>query len=216
MSSIKLIVGLGNPGAKHEADRHNAGFWFVDALARAHGAGAFAAERKFHGEVCQATIAHRGVRLLKPTTFMNRSGQAARAVLDFYKLEAEEVLVVHDELDLPPGTARLKRGGGHGGHNGLRDLIAHMGKEFMRLRVGIGHPGSREQVVGFVLKAPGREEAQRIDDALRESLNAVELLLREGEQKAMNQLHSRANAPAPPKAAQEASSADETQKKETH
>ena len=195
MSTIKLIVGLGTPGPKHESDRHNAGYWFVEDLARAHGAGAFASERKFLGDVCQATIGARGVRLLKPTTFMNRSGQSVRAMIDFYKIEPEEVLVVHDELDLPPGTARLKRGGGHGGHNGLRDLIAHLGKSFMRLRVGIGHPGSREQVVGFVLKAPGKQEAQRIDDALRESLKAVELLLREGEQKAMNQLHTRANAP---------------------
>ncbi|MEO0420721.1 MAG: aminoacyl-tRNA hydrolase [Pseudomonadota bacterium] len=195
MSNIKLIVGLGNPGPKHEADRHNAGFWFVDDLARANGAGSFASERKFLGDICQASIATRNVRLLKPTTFMNRSGQSVRAVIDFYKIEPEEVLVVHDELDLPPGTARLKRGGGHGGHNGLRDLIAHIGKQFMRLRVGIGHPGSREQVVGFVLKAPSKKEAERIDDALRESLSAVELLLREGEQKAMNQLHTRANVP---------------------
>ncbi|MEO0972927.1 MAG: aminoacyl-tRNA hydrolase [Pseudomonadota bacterium] len=197
MSAIKLIVGLGNPGPKHEYDRHNAGFWFVEALARLGGAGAFASERKFLGDVCQASIATRNVRLLKPTTFMNRSGQSVRAVTDFYKIDPGEVLVAHDELDLPPGTARLKRGGGHGGHNGLRDLIAHLGKDFMRLRLGIGHPGSREQVVGFVLKPPGREEAARIDESLRESLSAVELLLRDGEQKAMNQLHSRANAPTP-------------------
>jgi PTH1 family peptidyl-tRNA hydrolase len=195
MSTIKLIAGLGNPGPKHEQDRHNAGFWFVDALAAAHGA-SFANESKFHGELCQASIASRGVRLLKPSTYMNRSGQSVRAVTDYYRIDPEEVLVVHDELDLPPGTARLKRGGGHGGHNGLRDLISHIGRDFLRLRIGIGHPGDRNRVVGFVLQAPGRQEAVAIDDAIRASVDALSVLLRDGEQKAMHQLHSRASAPA--------------------
>ena len=193
MSTIKLIVGLGNPGAKHEKDRHNAGFWFVEALAATHGA-RFGNESKFLGELCQANIASRGVRLLKPLTFMNRSGQSVRAVIDYYRIEPEEVLVAHDELDLPPGTARLKRGGGHGGHNGLRDLISHIGRDFARLRLGVGHPGDRNRVVGYVLQPPGRDEAVAIDDAIRASLDAMVVYLRDGEQKAMHQLHSKATA----------------------
>jgi PTH1 family peptidyl-tRNA hydrolase len=196
MNSIKLIVGLGNPGARHERDRHNAGYWFVDDFARAYGA-SFASESKFQGDACQANVAHRPVRLLKPTTFMNRSGQSVRAMTDYYRIAPEEVLVVHDELDLPPGTARLKRGGGHGGHNGLRDLISHIGRDFYRLRIGVGHPGDRNKVISFVLQPPTRAEETLIDDAIREGLSAVALFLREGEQKAMNQLHTRANAPRP-------------------
>ena len=138
--TIDLIVGLGNPGSKYEQTRHNAGFWFVEEIARLKGAH-FRPESKFSGEVCKLVLEGRDVWLLKPDTFMNRSGLSVHKLASFYKIPVENILVAHDELDLEPGTARLKTAGGHGGHNGLRDIIAQMGKEFHRLRIGIGHPG---------------------------------------------------------------------------
>jgi len=184
-----LIVGLGNPGPKHAGDRHNVGFWFVDQLA-AHAGGRFAAESRFEGEECRLTLPGRPVRLLKPSTFMNRSGRSVRKVLDYYGLSPEQVLVVHDELDLPPGTARLKKGGGHGGHNGLRDIVATCGPDFLRLRLGIGHPGHKDLVTDYVLHAPGKAERALVLDAMAAALTAVEILAASGPDKAMQQLHT--------------------------
>jgi len=189
-NALKLVVGLGNPGPRYEQTRHNAGFWFVDLLAE-RARGRFAADSRFQGEVARITLAGDELRLLKPTTFMNLSGQSAGAVARFFKLAPEQLLVVHDELDLPPGTARLKRGGGHGGHNGLRDLIRHMGADFWRLRVGIGHPGDRDQVVDYVLTRAPAEEEKAIRATLEDALAAVEKMLAQGAERAMHQLHSR-------------------------
>jgi len=152
--SIKLIVGLGNPGQKYEGTRHNAGFWAVDAIA-ATLAGHWAEERKFRGAVSRVMVDGVDVRLLRPVTFMNRSGQSVGPLAQFFKIAPEEILVIHDELDLPPGRMRLKCGGGHGGHNGLKDIQAALGSaDFWRLRIGVGHPGHRDAVVGYVL-TPG-------------------------------------------------------------
>ena len=184
-----LIVGLGNPGGEHAKDRHNVGYWFVDDLvAGLHGG--FRSDQKVLGDTCQLTIKSASVRLLKPTTYMNRSGQSVRRAMDYFRLEAENILVVHDDLDLPPGTARFKRGGGHGGHNGLRDLIAHVGRDFLRLRIGIGHPGRREQVSGYVLRPPLKGELPAILDALNEARRGVDILLGDGLEAAMHYLHT--------------------------
>ncbi len=147
---LKLIVGLGNPGPEHMLTRHNAGFWFVDALASNLG-GRFRSHTRFHGDFSRVQLCGQEITLLKPTTFMNRSGLAIRAISDYMKLPPEEILVAHDELDLPVGEARFKLGGGHGGHNGLRHTITHIGPAFWRLRIGIGHPGDRSPVIGYVL-----------------------------------------------------------------
>lgn len=190
MSSVKLIVGLGNPGKQYEQTRHNAGFWFVEEVARQYGV-QFRPETKFLGEVARVQSNGLDVWLLKPTTFMNRSGQSIQALAKFYKIEPEAILVAHDELDLDPGVARLKKGGGHGGHNGLRDTIAALStKEFKRLRLGIGHPGSRNDVVDFVLKAPSKTEFQQIEDASYEATRVLPDVLSGDMAKAMNQLHS--------------------------
>ncbi len=187
--SPQLIVGLGNPGQEHERDRHNVGYWFADSLA-ADGGQSFRADKKLQGEICQVGLGGSNARLLKPTTYMNHSGQSVRQALDYFKLDAERTLVVHDDLDLPAGVARFKRGGGHGGNNGLRDVINHCGRDFLRLRIGIGHPGSKGQVVGYVLRAPGRDELVQIEDALREARKALDVLMRDGLEKAMTALHS--------------------------
>lgn len=190
MTAIQLIAGLGNPGSKYEQTRHNAGFWFVDALARARGVG-FRLENKFHGETARLSLEGREVRLLKPLTFMNRSGQSVGALARFYRIPPDQILVVHDDLDLAPGTARLKRGGGHGGHNGLRDITSALGGNgFLRLRLGIGHPGQREQVVGYVLKKAPPEEQSAIEEAIDRSLAVMSLLVNDQWERAMNQLHS--------------------------
>lgn len=184
-----VIVGLGNPGPKHAGDRHNVGFWFADQLATHIGA-RFSAEQKLQGEECRGVLRGCPVRIIKPATFMNRSGQSVRRVVDYYQVPVDRLLVVHDELDLPPGVARLKRGGGHGGHNGLRDIIATVGPEFIRLRVGIGHPGHRDLVTDYVLHAPGKAEHRQLLDALAAALEAVEVLADAGLERAMQQLHS--------------------------
>ncbi|HLP98682.1 MAG TPA: aminoacyl-tRNA hydrolase [Sideroxyarcus sp.] len=187
---IKLIVGLGNPGKEYEATRHNAGFWWVDELARLHNA-SFKADSKFHGLVAKANLHGHEVFLLKPQTFMNVSGRSVGAVAQFYKIEAAQILVVHDELDLPPGSAKLKLGGGHGGHNGLKDIIAHLGtKDFWRLRVGIGHPGDRGEVSNFVLNAPRKEEQVLIDAALQRAYEVAALVIEGKLEAAMLKLHS--------------------------
>lgn len=190
-STVQLIVGLGNPGPKYEQTRHNVGFVFVDEVARAKGA-SFKPESKFHGDVCKLVIGGGDVWLLKPMTFMNRSGQAVAALARFYKIAPESILVVHDELDIPAGALRLKQGGGHGGHNGLRDIIAQLGsKEFLRLRIGIDHPGDSRMVSDYVLGKASPDDQRlmefAVDDALRELPNILDGEL----QKAMNHLHGR-------------------------
>jgi PTH1 family peptidyl-tRNA hydrolase len=189
MSGIRLIVGLGNPGKEYEDTRHNAGFWWVDGLAREHGAN-FRTEAKFHAQVARADLHGHEVWLLKPQTFMNLSGRAVSALAQFYKIEPAEVLVVHDELDLPPGSAKLKLGGGHGGHNGLKDITSHLGPNFWRLRLGIGHPGERSAVSAYVLNAPRRDEGESIAAAMERSLQVAELIIGGKQEAAMLKLHS--------------------------
>lgn len=186
---LAAIIGLGNPGPKYANTRHNAGCWLLDRLVHTAGA-SLTAEKKVLGDVAQVVIGDQPVRLFRPSTYMNESGQAVRRLLDYYKLAPADLLVMHDELDLPPGTMRLKSGGGHGGHNGLRDIIAHCSNQFMRMRIGIGHPGDRSRVTGFVLHDPGKAERQLIEAALPDAERAIDLLLREGPEKAMHFLHS--------------------------
>jgi PTH1 family peptidyl-tRNA hydrolase len=188
---LRVVVGLGNPGPEHRLTRHNAGFWFVDLLARRHG-GEFRDYRKFSGETARIGMDGREVILLKPTTYMNRSGLSIRQLSDFYKIEPQDILVAHDELDLPVGTVRLKQGGGHGGHNGLRDAIAHIGDGFWRLRLGIGHPGKKAEVIDYVLtRAPSAEE-DLILEAIASAADCMPLLIEHGAERAMTKLHSRA------------------------
>jgi PTH1 family peptidyl-tRNA hydrolase len=188
---IALIVGLGNPGSEYRGTRHNAGADFVEALARA-GSATLQAESKFAGLAGRTRFADHDLRLLVPTAFMNRSGQAVAAMASFYKIPPEQILVAHDELDIPPGQARFKRGGGHGGHNGLRDIIPALGnsRDFQRLRIGIGHPGSADRVTGYVLGRPSPADRDRIDAAIAEAVEALPLLLAGDEVKAMTRLHS--------------------------
>ena len=190
-SCVQLIVGLGNPGPKYEQTRHNVGFAFVDELARSKG-GQFRLENKFHGDVCKLSMAGNDVWLLKPTTFMNLSGKSVSALARFYKIAPESVLVVHDELDIPPGQLRLKQGGGHGGHNGLRDIISQLGsRDFYRLRIGIGHPGESRDVSNYVLSKASRDDDKQIENAVDDAIRELPKIL-EGEwQTAMNHLHSR-------------------------
>jgi PTH1 family peptidyl-tRNA hydrolase len=187
---LKIIVGLGNPGPEHLLTRHNAGFWFVDALAAKAGA-RFRSHNKFQGEICRTQLAGDEVTLLKPMTYMNRSGLAIRALFDYLKVSASEVLVVHDELDLPVGEVRFKFGGGAGGHNGLRDTITHLGADFWRLRLGIGHPGDKAEVIDYVLKRAPREDEERILAAVGEGLEALSVFLELGSELAMNGLHGK-------------------------
>ena len=191
--TFKLIVGLGNPGAEYERTRHNAGYWFVDELLRRHG-GSWRRESRHQSELARSRIADIELWLQKPLTFMNGSGAAVASVARFHRIEPAEILVVHDEIDLPPGAARLKQGGGHGGHNGLRDVIAHLGADFWRLRLGVGHPGSKDEVIDYVLQRPRAEERSLIDAALTSALDVVPELLCAGAQKAMQTLHTRAPA----------------------
>jgi peptidyl-tRNA hydrolase, PTH1 family len=190
-SPLKIIAGLGNPGPEHQLTRHNAGFWFVDALARRHG-GEFRDYRKYSGETAKIAIGAHELTLLKPTTYMNRSGLSIRQLSDFFKVPAEQVLVVHDELDLPVGTVRLKFGGGHGGHNGLRDAIAHIGENFWRLRLGIGHPGIRGEVIDYVLTRAPRAEEDAILGSVNAAADCIPIILEQGAERAMAKLHSRA------------------------
>ena len=192
MSGIRLIVGLGNPGREYAEHRHNAGFWWVERIASARGV-TLNPDKKFYGLAARAHLAGHEVWLLEPQTYMNRSGQAVGALASFYKITPEEILVVHDELDLPPGEAKLKKGGGHGGHNGLRDIIAHLGgADFWRLRLGIGHPGDKSQVADFVLHPPRREEQGLIEDAMDKSLPLLPQLLAGDFSAAMLKLHTKA------------------------
>lgn len=187
---IRLIVGLGNPGPQYEASRHNAGAMFVAAVAREYNA-ELRAEKRFQGLLARTTIASQDVRLLIPTTFMNRSGQAVAALATFYKIKPTEILLAHDELDMEPGVARLKQGGGHGGHNGLRDTISALANNagFARLRLGIGHPGSSDQVTAYVLSKPPSAERSALDAAIQASLEALPMVITGDLAGAMNQLH---------------------------
>jgi PTH1 family peptidyl-tRNA hydrolase len=190
---LKLIVGLGNPGAEYARTRHNAGFWFVDELARRHG-GVFRSEGKHQAELARVRIAGDEIWLAKPMTYMNRSGGPVSSVLGFYKLAARDMLVAHDEIDLPGGTIRLKDAGGHGGHNGLRDIIAAQGDAFWRLRIGVGHPGEKKEVVDFVLTRASADDQRAIDETIAAGADAIEEILRNGAQVAMNKLHTRPKA----------------------
>ena len=187
---LRIIVGLGNPGPEHLVTRHNAGFWFVDLLARRHG-GEFRDYRKYSGETAKVRVAGQELILLKPTTYMNRSGLAVRQLSEFYKIAPEDILVAHDELDLPVGSVRLKQGGGHGGHNGLRDTIAHVGENFWRLRFGIGHPGNKADVIDYVLTRAPRQEEDLILEAIGTAADSMPLLIEQGAERAMTRLHSR-------------------------
>jgi peptidyl-tRNA hydrolase, PTH1 family len=185
-----LIVGLGNPGSQYEQTRHNAGFWFVDELARHFGA-TFRTENRFSGLMARVLINRQEVWLLKPTTFMNRSGQSVSQVMAFYKIPLSAVLVAHDEIDLSVGDVRFKFGGGHGGHNGLRDIFAHAGRDFWRVRIGVSHPGHRDQVVDYVLGRPNRNDKKLIDQALSAAIEALPELIAGSGERAMHALHSR-------------------------
>jgi PTH1 family peptidyl-tRNA hydrolase len=191
---LRIIVGLGNPGPEHQVTRHNAGFWFVDVLAQRHGV-EFRDYRKFSGETARISISGQDIVLLKPTTYMNRSGLSVRQLSEFYKIAPDEILVAHDELDLPVGSVRLKHGGGHGGHNGLRDTIAHIGDSFWRLRLGIGHPGNKTEVIDYVLTRAPRAEEELILDAVNNAADCIPLILEQGAERAMTKLHNRAGTP---------------------
>ncbi len=196
---LTLIVGLGNPGPTYARTRHNAGFDFLDELARRTGA-SLRREARHHGELARASIGGLEVWLLKPMTYMNLSGQAVGSLAGFYRIPPQSILVAHDELDFPPGVVRLKEGGGAGGHNGLRDLIARIGADFWRLRLGIGHPGDRDAVLDYVLGRPPAAEAALIHEAVLAATDAVPVMLSDGAQKAMSRLHARgAVVPSPPR-----------------
>ena len=191
MSEIKLIVGLGNPGDKYTDTRHNTGEWLIERLARRFNV-SLNPESKFFGKTARTLVNGKEVRLLVPTTFMNLSGKAVGALASFYRIKPEEILVVHDELDLPPGTAKLKQGGGHGGHNGLKDIVAQLGNNnnFYRLRIGIGHPGHRDLVASYVLNKPSPADRDALEKVLDEATDCVEMIFKDGMVKATNRLNS--------------------------
>ena len=193
---IKLIVGLGNPGADYEGTRHNAGFWWLDAVAQALGV-QLQPDRSYHGLVARTSVAGHSLWLLEPQTFMNLSGKSVATLARFYKIAPDEILVAHDELDLPAGQIKLKRGGGHAGHNGLRDIHAQLGSsDYWRLRIGIGHPGVKSEVVHWVLQKPSPEQRRLIEAAIAHSLQALPALLHGDMAKATLLIHTTA-APRP-------------------
>ena len=187
---IRIIAGLGNPEAKYERTLHNAGFWFVDELARKYG-GDFRYEKKFDADYCRINLHGDDVWLTKPQSYMNQSGGPIRALLDYYRLRPSELLVAHDEIDLPPGTVRLKEGGGHGGHNGLRDVIRHCGADFLRLRLGVGHPGEKHKVTNYVLKRGSGDVEAAVMKNVDEAVDVMPVLLDEGLPAAQKKLHTR-------------------------
>lgn len=191
MSPVQLIVGLGNSGLRYTGTRHNAGFWFVDGVAERIGA-ELRPESRFFGAFAEGYANGNRCRLLKPATLMNRSGLAVAAITHFYKYVPEQVLIVHDEIDLLPGVVRLKRGGGAGGHNGLRDIIARLGtQEFMRLRIGVGHPGHANEVTSYVLRRAPAEEQELVEQAIVRAIEVFPLILAGEYERAMNRLHSK-------------------------
>jgi len=188
---IKLIVGLGNPGADYEATRHNAGSWFVEKLAD-HGHQTFRQDNRHHGQICRLDLPGGECWLLKPTTYMNHSGRSVASLAGYFRIAPQEILVAHDELDLPPGDVRLKCGGGHGGHNGLRDIMNALGsRDFLRLRIGIDHPGQQAEVVNYVLGRPSQGDRQAILEAVERAIDCLDDLLPGRLQKVMNRLHTR-------------------------
>ncbi|MHA3050283.1 aminoacyl-tRNA hydrolase [Acinetobacter sp. ANC 4641] len=189
MTKISLIVGLGNPGKEYAQTRHNAGFWFVEQLADRYGI-SLKADPKFYGISGRGNIEGHDIRLLLPTTFMNRSGQSVVPFTKFYQIQPEAILIAHDELDMNPGVIRLKTGGGHGGHNGLRDIVPHIGANFHRLRIGIGHPGAKERVSGHVLGKAPKSEQDLIDAAIDHALSKTQLLVEGQVSQAMNQINA--------------------------
>ncbi len=193
----QLVVGLGNPGPKYESTRHNAGFWLADRLAARLGVG-FRPISRFGLDACEATTPAGRVRLVKPTTYMNRSGQAVRAIAEYFRIAPSAILVVHDELDLPPGTVRLKEGGGHGGHNGLRDIVAHLGtRDFVRVRLGIGRPGRGMDPIDYVLQRPGAEDRRLIEESIDEVLDWSEVIFEGDLQRVMKALHTKRDEAGP-------------------
>ncbi len=191
MKTIKLIVGLGNPGSKYAQTRHNVGFWFIDLLCKSSGFD-LKDNKKFYGQAAKVNLADRPVWLLKPETFMNLSGKAVASLANFYKIEVDEILVIYDELDLPVGTAKIKKSGGHGGHNGLRDIINSMGsKDFYRIRLGIGHPGHKSKVLSWVLGRPNTDDEISINNAITKSLTVLDDLILGNLEKATKELHTK-------------------------
>lgn len=188
--SLSVIAGLGNPEDRYKDTLHNAGFWCVDELARRAGA-TFSYEKRFDADVCKTSLHGNDVWLVKPLSYMNNSGQPVRGLLDYYRVPVEALLVIHDEIDLPPGTVRLKQGGGHGGHNGIRDVIKHCGAGFMRLRVGVGHPGEKEKVTGYVLKRADAETSGVLQRSVDQAADIVPIILDKGMNQAMKELHTR-------------------------
>jgi PTH1 family peptidyl-tRNA hydrolase len=197
---IKLIVGLGNPGAEYEATRHNAGFWWLDAVAQELKVN-LVPDKSYWGLVARTQVQGQTVWLLAPQTFMNLSGKSVGALAKFFKIQPDEILVAHDELDIEPGQAKLKKGGSHAGHNGLRDIHAQLGSaDYWRLRIGIGHPGEKSEVVHWVLKKPSPDQRQGIEDSITRSVKALAQLLSGDMEKAMVQIHtSKPPRPKPPK-----------------
>ena len=186
---LTAIAGLGNPEERHARTLHNAGFWFVDELARRDSM-QFRYEKRFDADVCRVTLSDTEVWLIKPQSYMNLSGGPLRSVLDYYRLAVSDLLVVHDEIDLDPGTVRLKKGGGHGGHNGLRDVIKHTGSDFMRLRIGVGHPGHKDLVTDYVLKRASADVEQAMLRNIDDAADVMLMLADDGIEAAMTRLHT--------------------------
>lgn len=186
---MQVIFGLGNPGEKYQATRHNAGCWYVDAMAAKYGC-VFKVDKKFKAEVAVLEVMGQKLWLVKPQTFMNCSGQSVIPFAQFYRIPADEVLVAYDELDIPAGTAKLKKGGGHGGHNGLRDIIPGLGADFKRLRIGIGHPGDKSKVTPWVLGKPSVDDRIAIERCIDKCVNQTELLLQDHWEQAMKNIHT--------------------------
>ena len=200
MSELFLIVGLGNPGGKYSQTRHNAGFWFLDALHKAIATGAgdtrFRPQAKVFAEIYRSRVYGRDCIFAKPDVFMNRSGQAVRALVDYYKVSVDNMLVAYDDLDLPPGTIRLKQGGGHGGHNGMRDIFRHLNNtDFLRLRIGIGHPGFKDAVTGYVLSRPPADQEQQILYSIADAVAVMPDLLAGNVSRATKDLHTGDESP---------------------
>lgn len=190
-SPLRLVVGLGNPGPEYHGTRHNAGFWFCERLGSELGV-QFAREARFHGLVAKCRLTSAEFFLLMPQTFMNRSGLAVQALAHFHRIQPGEMLVVHDELDLPPGQLRLKFGGGLGGHNGLKDITSHLGtQDYWRLRIGIGHPGDKNEVIHYVLKPPRKEEAEAVETAIDRALAVWPLLVKGDFNAAMQKINAK-------------------------
>lgn len=190
MSTVTIIAGLGNPEEKYERTLHNAGFWFVDALVRKYG-GNFRFEKKFDADICRINLHGDDVWLIKPQSYMNLSGKPVRGMLDYYRLKPTELFVAHDEIDLPPGTVRLKKGGGHGGHNGIRDIIQHCGADFIRLRIGVGHPGEKSKVTNYVLKKGSADIESAVERNIDDAIAVMPTLLDDGLNAAMKKLHTK-------------------------